>query len=393
MKHLLIGWLMLLSFSVQSQPDLDFQSTQGGWTTGALTKTYTSIGTPARSVTVAISGATSELQANSPQAFARGLQVGSNFTTNSNCLTTTISFGTGVQGLTFRLLNIDRGQASGSLYNFVDQVTVAAKNGAATVTPAISASGTAGNYSSISGNVITGTGDAPGASADPGNVVSFTGVVTEITIQYCNVSAQTIANPGPQTITIEDLSWSQSLPVAFALFDGKAVGSAVALRWQTAWERNSDFFEVQRSQDAKEFVSIGRVDAAYNSDQLKAYTFLDNAPSRGVNYYRLRQMDKGGTTLATTSAIIAVRFDEAAPSVVLLGNPVAEGEAIRVACRNVDPQTLTLKTTTGVTIPCEIRPESITNSVIIPQSRLSPGIYLLGSKVANQVVTLKVVIR
>ncbi|MVM41651.1 hypothetical protein GO730_34910 [Spirosoma sp. HMF3257] len=223
----------------------------------------------------------------------------------------TVTFSPGIQGLTFKLLNVDKGATSGSANTFVDQVTVSGKYNTTSVTPTISASGTAGTYSTISGNVITGTGDAPSSSADPGNKVTFAGTVTEVTITYCNDAANTAANPGTQTITVEDFSWTATtpLPVQLLSFQGKPIGNQVALLWETAWEQNSDYFEVQRSRDAKEFVSIGRVAALDESKSRHSYSLLDQNPVAGTGYYRLKQVDKGEQQ-TTYSKMIAIVLDD-----------------------------------------------------------------------------------
>ncbi|AUD00774.1 hypothetical protein [Spirosoma pollinicola] len=391
MKYVYLIVSLLISSVGFAQPDLDFQTTDGGWTTHDLSKSYTGIGNPVTNVTVVMGGTTSGLQSNSPQAFSRGLQLAVNHTTNSACVTTTISFSPGVQGLTFRLLNIDRGAVNGALFDFIDQVSVSGKNVGGNVTPTISASGTAGTYSSISGSTITGTGDAPPSASDPGNKVLFADVVTEITITYCNNAAQVIANPGAQTITIEDLTWFAPLPVHLVDFQAKTVGSQVALNWETAWETNSDYFEVQRSHDAHEFSAVGRVTAVGQSDGKQTYSLLDQEPLAGTSYYRLKQVDKGDDQSIVYSQLIAVVLDKVTPSFSLVGNPVA-GDFIRVALRNIDPLTLTLQSVTGAPIPVQLRRESDTRVILVPTQQLAPGLYLLGGQQGATRLTLKIIV-
>ena len=388
MKNLYLIFCLLSSLVSLAQPDIDFSSTQGGYTAGALSKTYSSVGSPPTNATVTVSGVTSGLQSGSPQAFSRGLQLAVNHTTNTACVSVTMRFNAGIQGLTFKLLNVDRGVLSGSLYPFVDQVTVTGLNGAASVSPTISASGSAGNYSTISGNVVTGIGDAPTSSSDPGNVVTFAGTVTEVIVQYCNNTAQTNSDPGPQTMTIEDLSWTGVLPVGLTSFSGKVVGDQVALAWSTAWERNNAYFEVQRSQDAREFGGLHQLAAATQSESRQLYTFLDVAPLNGTSYYRLKQVDAGENGSVTFSKIIAVIRNDDAPNLALLGNPT--GEIIRFAHRNIDTQQLRLITPTGVQIPFQIRSESETISEVIPNQPIPSGLYLLTTSQWGRAIALKI---
>ncbi len=84
------------------------------------------------------------------------------------------------------------------------------------------------------------------------------------------------------------------LPVQLTAFSGKASETGVALKWETASERNADYFEVQCAEGlADGFRSLGQVKSAGNSTQTHTYQFVD-AASAGLHYYRLRQVDMDG---------------------------------------------------------------------------------------------------
>jgi hypothetical protein len=82
-----------------------------------------------------------------------------------------------------------------------------------------------------------------------------------------------------------------ALPVTFTSFTALKDGNAVRLGWETSSEQNSAYFDVERSTDGVTFTSIGRVNAAGNSASLRRYSFTDNNPATGRNFYRLRQVD------------------------------------------------------------------------------------------------------
>jgi hypothetical protein len=79
------------------------------------------------------------------------------------------------------------------------------------------------------------------------------------------------------------------------------------LQWSTAREEENDFFEILKSIDGESFESIGKINGSGNSSEILVYTFVDNKPFIGRNYYRLRQVDYDGT--ATTSKLISIRLD------------------------------------------------------------------------------------
>ena len=388
MKHVYLLLSFLLSTVALAQ-DLDFQTTGGGWATGALSKSYTNIGTPATNVSVSISPA-ANFQANNPNDNTAGLGLNMNWTTNSQCVTTTITFSPGVSNLSFNLQDVDRGQGGGPgnntpPYNYVDQVTVTGTNGGTANNPTIGPSSQAG-VNVVSGNTVTAL--TPGNSNQ--NLVQFSGVVTQITVQYCN-GPNTDVNPGTQGITIGDLSWIAPLPVHLISFQGKVVGNQIALAWETAWEENNDYFEVQRSRDAQEFLSIARINGVGQSDSRQNYSVLDEWPLTGTNYYRLKQVDADGERTVTYSKIVAVILNNVTPALEVIGNP-SERTQIRFAFRNIDPQSVKLQTSSGVVVPCQFISESETKAVLIPAQPLATGLYLLNSQDGLRRLAVKVIV-
>jgi len=115
---------------------------------------------------------------------------------------------------------------------------------------------------------------------------------------------------------------SAPLPVELSAFTATATGpAAVRLAWRTASEKNSDRFEVERSQDGQTFAVIGRVAAAGTSLLLHTYELLDGKlPPATTLYYRLRQVDADGT--ASYSPVRAVRLnDKPTAGLTLAPNP------------------------------------------------------------------------
>jgi len=90
-----------------------------------------------------------------------------------------------------------------------------------------------------------------------------------------------------------------TLPVTFGGFSGKSGSNGIELKWQTWTEIKNQRFEVERSTDALKFTSVGTVASkALNGNhqgQLN-YQFTDANPAPGVNYYRIRQIDKDGSS-------------------------------------------------------------------------------------------------
>lgn len=85
------------------------------------------------------------------------------------------------------------------------------------------------------------------------------------------------------------------LPVELSYFRVNKSNAVALLEWQTASERNNAGFTVERSSDGKSFVQIGEATGKGDSDEAVNYTFTDNNPANGINYYRLKQQDFDGS--------------------------------------------------------------------------------------------------
>jgi hypothetical protein len=88
-----------------------------------------------------------------------------------------------------------------------------------------------------------------------------------------------------------------SLPIKLSSLNGRLNNESEAnITWTSALEENSFKYEVQRSADGKNFVTVGTVTAAGTSLDTKKYTFNDPLPGTGAYYYRLKMIDHDGFT-------------------------------------------------------------------------------------------------
>jgi trimeric autotransporter adhesin len=82
------------------------------------------------------------------------------------------------------------------------------------------------------------------------------------------------------------------LSVKLNSFEVQKIDNSAKLSWSTNEEINSSHFIVERSVDGRIWNAIATISAAGNSSTLHNYNVYDNAPMRGINYYRLKQVDK-----------------------------------------------------------------------------------------------------
>ena len=85
-----------------------------------------------------------------------------------------------------------------------------------------------------------------------------------------------------------------ALPVDLLFFSVAKSKEGALLSWATATEENNHYFNIERSNDAKTWASIARIEGAGTSYETLDYSFLDKRPSSGTSYYRLKQTDYDG---------------------------------------------------------------------------------------------------
>ena len=92
------------------------------------------------------------------------------------------------------------------------------------------------------------------------------------------------------------------------------------LNWSTANEFNNDYFAIERSQDGRSFTPIDVVIGNGESAMINNYIYIDKNPFRGINYYRLRQVDYDLSY--SLSHIDEVYISNLSKDVVIYPNPV-----------------------------------------------------------------------
>ncbi len=123
-------------------------------------------------------------------------------------------------------------------------------------------------------------------------------------------------------ITLGSIDHNTVLPIELTSFSATCDGHSTLVEWTTASEKNNDYFLLERSDDAINFVEIARIAGAGNSIVSLDYSYTDYGVHGGDNYYRLVQVDYDGTR--TASEIIVANCSDMPteePEVVAYPNP------------------------------------------------------------------------
>ncbi|ADY50646.1 hypothetical protein Pedsa_0058 [Pseudopedobacter saltans DSM 12145] len=116
----------------------------------------------------------------------------------------------------------------------------------------------------------------------------------------------------PEKVSISNISVTYqsetNLPVSLTSFNAAKTQNGVQLKWQTASEQNNQYFDVLRSVNGKDFVSIGIVNGAGTTSEARSYFFIDHSPVSGYNYYKLKQVDGDGKSTVYENRVQSVNW-------------------------------------------------------------------------------------
>lgn len=187
---------------------------------------------------------------------------------------------------------------------------------------------------------------------------------------------------------------TNSLPIELKRFEAQVVGRTTHLEWATASEVNNDYFVIERSGNGTEFTDIGSVDGNGNSFEEIDYSFVDERPLTGRNYYRLRQVDFDGAS--SHSRIVSVDQAGKVREVVAYPNPViGSGFSLSVSgFAPLQPAALRMTDLTGRVIAWgEFTTDASGGADVEVLKPQTAGLYLITVFSSDEPLHVKVVVR
>ncbi|SDH37171.1 Por secretion system C-terminal sorting domain-containing protein [Dyadobacter soli] len=181
-------------------------------------------------------------------------------------------------------------------------------------------------------------------------------------------SITTISPLAPDTYTAYTFaSLVLPLPVTLTRFTAAAESRTVVLNWSTTEESNSDRFDIERSNNGKQWGRIASVASQGDSKVLVNYSHVDASPLAGQNFYRLKMVDLDGTFAYSTIRLVEIA---AGSGLVPYPNPVVDKILIRdhQLVKQAD-----LHNASGVKVLANQHP----SSAGIDVTRLPQGIYVI----------------
>lgn len=179
------------------------------------------------------------------------------------------------------------------------------------------------------------------------------------------------------------------LPVNLLSFTaGKTTGNNNSIKWSGSEEQNLAGYQVQRSIDNKKFTDLpGGNMAAHNNTQVVSYSFKDNDPAAGYNYYRLKIKEATGRVSYSQVALVK----NSKPGVIniqLFPNPTTDFLQLEAkSMQNIKAHITIINSTGGVMQSSQVRFNN-QGSLSVDTRKLPAGKYFLKTAIDKDEATM-----
>ena len=177
------------------------------------------------------------------------------------------------------------------------------------------------------------------------------------------------------------------LPVKLSSFTVQKIDNSAKISWSTEQENNSSHFIVERSVDGRTWNAIATVAAAGYSSHRIDYSTYDNAPMRGINYYRLKQVDKDAKF--DYSSVEKALFNSTYTAQVV-PNPAKDFINLYIAKSGNQQANIQVLNAAGKLV---YKTTSTQSQLKINTAGFSKGLYFVKVIDANNVTTIKVFVQ
>ena len=171
---------------------------------------------------------------------------------------------------------------------------------------------------------------------------------------------------------------SQANPLAIKLLDFNATLTSdknVLLSWKAYADNEASGFEVERSNDQNNWEKIGSINvntSAFTAD----YNLLDQQPLQGKSYYRLKMIEKSGSSRNSNTRLIQI--DNLITNLKVFPNPVKNDVTVSFNSVVNESATLYVRSLSGKVMikrPVALNPGD--NKVLFTTYALSNGMYII----------------
>lgn len=255
------------------------------------------------------------------------------------------------------------------------------------------------SLNSMNGNQLAYNGINITCSNVPFTIPSYNPDLLTITFNQLGVSSfsfyyKLIDAAGVQSIDpIYNVNWgSNVLAVNQLSFTAEQQEEKALLKWSTATGSVNDKFTIERSGNCNNWAALKTINGTSNAATRQDYSYMDNSPLSGDNYYCIQQKDNSGNN--TYSETRLLKFGENAWKVSLYPKPTVTGKEVTLHSNQPLKQTR-ITDLRGRTVLLKSTPVTATQGSInetLNTAHLAAGSYLIQVVNSNgKTQTLKLV--
>jgi hypothetical protein len=162
-------------------------------------------------------------------------------------------------------------------------------------------------------------------------------------------------------------------PLAIGISDISAVNKGTKNRvdWKTATEDRGDMMTLERSADGANFNRIADI---ATHGKASDYTYWDETPVQGVNYYRVKVTAASGDISYTKIVTATVKAATGQLAITAVPNPVKDKVTVSIYGSSSQSGTVEVMDPTGKRL---LQYTTENNSAVIDMSGLPSGIYFI----------------
>ncbi|HMO61001.1 MAG TPA: T9SS type A sorting domain-containing protein [Ferruginibacter sp.] len=161
-----------------------------------------------------------------------------------------------------------------------------------------------------------------------------------ITTPALVTGAGTLADPYVARVVVEPfastayiLTNTNTTPVAFVNVRGTKVAAGIQLDFGNAIESEVKHYTIEKSNDGRNFTTLVVLQPKSNNGLLNSYSFVDNNPYKGNNFYRVRSEEVYGAV--KYSPVVSINTSRAGANVNVYPNPV-KGNNVSIQLENLE---------------------------------------------------------
>lgn len=187
-------------------------------------------------------------------------------------------------------------------------------------------------------------------------------------------------------------SISSPLPVEMVSFTANCLANGTTqLKWVTASENNTDYFEVFASTNGSDWTIVAEKDAVGESVNESEYAVVDPSKASKVTYYRLMQFDKNGNATVYPTIVSDCVMMENNDQLILAPNPTSGTVAVQFTSSTNTLSRIEVIDATGKLLQSvEATGKKGAYDAVLDVTGYAPGIYYVRSIDAKgAVITMK----